>query len=151
MTGYLQIEGDPTTWFPAQPFQASHLTGQPLSIPVTAPAYATLVLSGKAASVAVCNLPSGQAAPQGLELQVPSIYVPTAAGLSAGHAGYELPANVNLTNLANQIVASMRSGHSQSITLGGAGGALVLNGAALSFAVLVSPIVLGIGGSMPHD
>ena len=41
----------------------------------------------------------------------------------------------------------MRTGHSQTITLGG-GGTLVLNGATLSFAVL-APVA--IGGSMPHE
>jgi hypothetical protein len=149
MSAYIQIAGDPTKWWPANPFQASQLTGQPLSIPVTAPAYATLVLSGKSESVAVFEV--SQAAPDGLELQVPSIYVATAAGLSAGHAGYELPTDVNLTNLGNQIMTSMRNGHSQAITLS-FGGTLVINGATLSFAVLVAPIVLGIGGgTMPHD
>jgi hypothetical protein len=153
MSAYLQIDGDPTKWWPGQPFKASQLTGQPLSIPVTAPAYATLVLSGKPASVAVFDPPPGQAAPTGLELQVASIYVPTAAGLSAGHVGYELPTNVNLTDLANQIMGLMRSGHSQAVTLGGtaSGGVLVLNGATLSFVVLCEAIVLGVGGSMPHD
>ena len=75
MSVYLQIEGDPTKWWPTEPFQAS------------------------------------------------------------------------------QIVATMQSGHTQTITLGGtpSGGALVLNGATLSFAVLVTPIVLGIVGPMPHD
>jgi hypothetical protein len=155
MSNYLQIAGDPTKWWPTDPFHASQLTGQPLSIPVNAPIQATLVLSGKSASVAVFDSPSGQTdpGPGTLEPQVPYIYVPTASGLSAGHVGYELPTNVNLTDLANQIMASMRSGHSQAVTLGGSdsGGTLVLNGATLSFAVLVTPIVLGIGGSMPHD
>lgn len=151
MSVYLQIAGDPTKWWPADPFQASQLTGQPISIPVTAPAYATLVLSGRSESVAVFEVPASQAAPDGLELQVPSIYVATAAGLIAGHAGYELPTDVNLTDLGNQIMTSMRTGHSQAITLS-FGGTLVINGATLSFAVLVSPIVLGIGGgTMPHD
>jgi hypothetical protein len=149
MSSYLQIDGDPTKWWPTQPFQASQLTGQPLSIPVNAPAQATLVLSGKSASVAVFELSSGQPGPT-VEPQAPSIYVPTANGLSTGHVGYELPANANLTNLASQIVAAMRSGHNQTITLSG-GGTLVLNGATLSFVVLCQAIVLGIGGSMPHD
>jgi len=149
MSAYIQIEGDPTRWWPTQPFQASQLTGQPLSIPVNAPAQATLVVSGKAGSVAVFEVPAGQPGPT-IEPQVPSIYVPTATGLATGHVGYALPANANLTDLANQIVATMRSGHNQAITLSG-GGTLVLNGATLSFVVLCQAIVLGIGGSMPHD
>lgn len=154
MSGYLQIDGDPTKWWPAQPFQASQLTGQPLSIAVTAPTDATLVLSGKAASVAVFDLPSGQGAPGSLYLQAPSIYLPTGAGLSAGHVGYELPANVNLANLADEIVASIQNGHSQTVPLGGpSGGALVLNGATLSFVVLcaVGTAPVTVGGSVPHD
>jgi hypothetical protein len=149
VTSYLQIEGDPTRWFPVNPFQASQLTGQPLSIPVIAPAQATLVISGKAGSVAVFEVPSSQPGPT-IEPQAPTIYVPTAAGLSAGRVGYDLPANVNLTDLANQIIASMKSGHTQAVILSG-GGTLVLNGATLSFVVLCQAIVLGIGGSMPHD
>jgi hypothetical protein len=149
VTSYLQIEGDPTRWFPTNPFHASQLTGQPLSIPLIAPAQATLVISGKAGSVAVFEVPSSQPGPT-IEPQAPTIYVPTAGGLSAGHVGYDLPANVNLTELANQIIASMKSGHTQAITLSG-GGTLVLNGATLSFVVLCQPIVLGVGGSMPHD
>lgn len=148
MSVFLQIEGDPTKWWPLNPFQASQLSGQPLSIQVNGPIQATLVLSGKSASVAVFDSSSADPGPT-IEPQVPSIYVPTAAGLSAGHVGYELPTNVNLTDLANQIMASMRSGHSQTITLGG-GGTLVLNGATLSFVILVTPIVLGVGGPVPH-
>ena len=41
----------------------------------------------------------------------------------------------------------MRNGRSQTITLGGAGGTLVLNGATLSFAVTGPP---AIGGPTPH-
>jgi len=154
MSNYLQIEGDPTKWWPLNPFHASQLTGQPQSIQVNAPIEATLVLSGKSASVAVFDSPSGQTdpGPGTLEPQVPYIYVPTAAGLAAGHIGYELPTDVNLTDLASQIMASMRSGHCQNITLGGSasGGTLVLTGATLSFVVLVTPIVLGVGGSVGH-
>jgi hypothetical protein len=149
MSSYLQIDGDPTKWWPTQSFQASQLTGQPLSIPLHAPAQATLVLSGKSASVAVFELSSGQPGPT-VEPQAPSIYVPTINGLSTGHVGYELPANVDLTDLANQIVAAMRTGHNQSIILSG-GGTLVLNGGTLSFAVLCEAIPPSVGGSMPHD
>jgi hypothetical protein len=150
MPSYIQIENDPTKWWPTEGFQASQLTGQPLTVPVSAPAYATLVLSGKAGSVAVFEVPSSQASPDGLELQVPSIYLPTAAGMSAGHVGYALPTSVNVQNLADQILAAMRGGHNQTITLSG-GGTLVLNGATLSFVVLVTPIVLGVGGSRTGD
>src|SRR6516164_7341013 len=110
MPSYIQIEGDPTQWWSAQPISASQLTGQPLSLQVSAPVVGTLVLSGKAASVAVYDLASGQA-PSLLDVPVQAIYVPTAAGISAGNVGYELPTNVNLQNLASQIVATMQSGN----------------------------------------
>jgi len=80
-------------------------------------------------------------------LSTSGIYLPTAAGVSAGHAGYALPDNVDPGVLAEQIQTLMRNGQSQTITLGGAGGTLVLNGATLPFAV-TSPNSLG--GPTPH-
>jgi hypothetical protein len=148
MPGYLQIDGDPTKWWPDQEFNASQLTGQPLSIQVFAPLWATLVLSGKAASVAVFAASAQQ--PPTLKPTSPSIYLPTASGISAGHFGYELPTSVNLDNLASQIIASMRSGHDQTVTVNG-GGALVLNGATLSFVVLCQQAPPSVGGPVPHD
>jgi predicted RecA/RadA family phage recombinase len=137
MPSYIQIEGDPTTWWLAQPISASQLTGQPLSLQVIAPVVGTLVLSGKAASVAVFDPPSGQA-PNLLDVPVQAIYVPTAAGISEGSVGYELPASAVLGTLAGQIAALMLGGNTQVVALGGttSGGTLVLNGATLSFAVL---------------
>jgi hypothetical protein len=154
MPSYIQIEDDPSQWWFAQLISASQLTGQPLSLQVSAPVVGTLVLSGKAASVAVYDLPSGQA-PSLLDVPVQAIYVPTATGISAGNVGYELPTNVNLQNLASQIVATMQSGNTQTITLGGTGGTLVLNGATLSFAVLCQqnqPVTTGpqVTGSVGH-
>jgi hypothetical protein len=148
MSSYLQIDGDPTKWWPAQPFKASQLTGQPLSIPILMPFLGTLVLSGKAASVAAFDS-SQQAVPVYTGPEAPSIYLPTASGLSAGHFGYELPTSVNLDDLAGQIIASMRSGHDQTVTLNG-GGALVLNGATLSFVFLCQQAPPMVGGPVPH-
>jgi hypothetical protein len=45
----------------------------------------------------------------------------------------------------------MRDGHRQTITLGGSGGTLVLNGATLPFAVLCMQYPPEAGGPMPHD
>jgi hypothetical protein len=152
MPSCIQIEGDPTKWWLPQPIHASQLTGQPLSVQVSAPVVGTLVLSGKPGSVAVFDLPSGQA-PGYLDVPEPSIYVPSPSGISEGHVGYELPASADLQNLASQVAASMRDGHSQTITLGGtaSGGTLVLNGATLSFAVLCQQYPPMVGGSAPHD
>ena len=151
MPSYIQIEGDPTQWWFAQPISASQLTGQPLSLQVSAPVVGTLVLSGKAASVAVFDLPSGQA-PNLLDVPVQAIYVPTATGISGGNVGYELPASADLGNLASQIAAVMGGGNTQVVALGGttSGGTLVLNGATLSFVVLCQQNPPAVGGPVPH-
>ena len=145
MPSYIQIEGDPTRWWLPQPLPASKLTGQPLSLQVSAPVLGYLYLSGKCASVATFDLPSGQV-PGPVNVSAASLYVPTAAGVSVGHTGYGLSSAINLDDLPNQIMATMRSGGIQAVALNG-GGTLVLNGATLSFAV-TGPI--GIGGSTPH-
>jgi hypothetical protein len=106
-----------------------------------------LILSGKAASVAVFDLPSGQA-PGIVNVSAASLYVPTAAGASVGHTGYGLSSAVNLDDLPNLIMASMQGGHIQTVALNG-GGTLVLNGATLSFAVLVMQYPPVAGGSRP--
>jgi len=156
MPSYIQIEGDPTQWWCAQPISAGQLTGQPLTLQVSAPVVGTLVLSGKAASVAVFGLPSGQA-PNLLGVPVQAIYVPTATGISEGNVGYELPASADLGNLASQIADLMGGGNTQVVALGGtaSGGTLVLNGATLSFAVLCQqsqPVTTGpqTTGSVVH-
>jgi hypothetical protein len=156
MPSYIQIGDDPTKWWLSQPIEASQLTGQPLSVGVTAPVTGTLVLSGKFASVVVFDQASG-APSQNLDVPAQTIYVPTTAGISAGHVGYELPASADLATLASQSATAMQGGHSQTVTLGGnsAGGTLVLNGATLSFVVLCKqysppPPPVAVGDGAPH-
>ena len=141
---HIQIGDDPTIWWLAEPIQPSQLT-QPVGVLAWYPIRGNLVLSPKAAHVAIFApppvlVPTPLSGPGGL-------YLPTATGPSAGHTGYELPATVDPDVLAEQIQALMRNGQSQTITLGGAGGTLVLNGSTLSFAV-TSPAA--IGGATPH-
>ena len=142
MACHIQIGDDPTIWWLAQQIQPSQLT-QPLGVVTWYPIRGTLVLSPKAAHVAIFSPPPVLVP---TPLSTSGIYLPTAAGVSPGHAGYELPGNVDPAVLAEQIQTLMRSGQSQTITLGGAGGTLVLNGATLSFAV-IGPAA--IGGSRP--
>jgi hypothetical protein len=151
MSSYVQIGDDPTKWWLEPPIKASQLTGQPLSVNVSVPVVGTLVLSGKAASVAVFE-ESSDPAPKDLDVPIPTIYVPTPAGISEGHVGYELPASANQGSLANDIAAAMRDGHSQTVALGGSssGGTLVLNGATLSFVVLCWQNPPAVGGATPH-
>ena len=138
---HIQIGDDPTIWWLVQPIQPNQLT-QPLQVLTWYPIHGILVLSPRASHVAIFS-PPPVLVPQ--PLAVPSLYLPTAAGVSA-HAGYEVPGS-DPQALANQIQALMHTGQSQTITLGGAGGTLVLNGATLSFAVTAPN---SLGGPTPH-
>ena len=142
MACHIQIGDDPTLWWLVEPIQPGQLT-QALTVLTWYPIRGTLVLSPRATNVAIFSpppvlVPTPLSGPGGL-------YLPTATGPSAGHIGYEVPGDPAV--LANQIQALMRNGQSQTITLGGAGGTLILNGATLSFAV-TGPAA--IGGATPH-
>jgi hypothetical protein len=144
MACHIQIGDDPTIWWLAEQIQPDQLA-QPLSVLSWYPIRGNLVLSPRASYVAIFTpppvlVPTPLSGPGGL-------YLPTATGPSAGHIGYELAASTDPDALAQQIQALMHSGQSQTITLGGAGGTLVLNGATLTFAV-TSPA--GVGGATPH-
>ena len=139
---HIQIGDDPTIWWLTAPIQPSQLT-QPLTVLTWYPIRGILVLSPRVSHVAIYS-PPPVLVPD--PLAGPSLYLPTAAGVSAGQIGYQLTGG-DPAVLANQIQALMHSGQSQTITLGGAGGTLVLNGATLPFAV-TSPNSLG--GPTPH-
>jgi hypothetical protein len=144
MACHIQIGDDPTIWWLTQQIQPSQLT-QPLTVLTWYPIRGILVLSPKATHVAIFTPPPVLVPPPiGGST---GIYLPTAAGVSAGHAGYELPGNVDPGVLAEQIQTLMHNGQSQTITLGGAGGTLVLNGATLAFAVTAPN---SLGGPTPH-
>ncbi|HEV2254988.1 MAG TPA: hypothetical protein VGS06_17535 [Streptosporangiaceae bacterium] len=146
MPSYIQIEGDPAKWWIEDQFPVSELTGgQPLSVTSLAPIEGVMVLSARSATVAVLNVPSGSP-PAPLAVPGEFIYVPTAAGPSAGHVGYQVADGADAVSLSSQVAAAMHGGQSLTIALAG-GGTLVLNGATLAFAVL-GPI--GLGGATPH-
>lgn len=156
MYSYLQVADDPTKWWLSQPADVSHLAGPTARFEVTAPLAGMLLLSVKAApSVALVNVPNQPVTPKVVAMTAPAIYLPTAAGASAGSAGYELPTSVDLGNLANEIATLVGAGHTQPVAL--SSGTLLLNGASLSFVVLcpamtVTPVVPPkVGGAIPHD
>jgi hypothetical protein len=159
MSGYLQVQGDPTQWWLAQAVQSSQLTGQVLSVEVEAPLAGTLLLSPNSAGVAVFDQPGTSTEPSLVENPNPVIYLPTTTGPSTGSVGYELPASVDLANLASEITALMQNGGKQTIALGASGASLVLNGATLSFVVLCPATATSVssgtaapaGGAVPHD
>ena len=144
MPSYIQIDDDPTRWYVSDTVSASQVTGQPLITGVDAPLVGILVISPKAASVAIFDSNSPPPTPL---MGVPgsTIYVPTATGVNAQHGGYELAANAP-ENLAQQIMTAMQNGHSLTVPLAG-GGTLVLSGATLSFVVVKIGTA---GGSSPH-
>jgi hypothetical protein len=144
MACHVQIGDDPTLWWLVEPIQPGQLT-QALAVLTWYPIRGTLVLSPRATNVAIFSPPPVLVPPP---LSGPGgLYLPTATGPSAGHIGYELSGGTDPGVLADQIKALMSNGHSQTFTLGGAGGTLVLNGATLPFAVL-GPNALG--GATPH-
>ena len=141
---HIQIGDDPTIWWLMQPIQPSQLS-QPLGVGTWYPIRGLLVLSPRATHLAIFTpppvlVPTPLTGPGGL-------YLPTATGPSEGHIGYQLAGGTDPAALAQQIQALMGNGQRQTITLGGAGGTLVLNGATLSFAV-TGPA--GVGGATPH-
>ena len=147
MANYLQIGDDPTKWWLVQPFNASQLTGEPLTLDLTGPLGGYLVLSGRVASVAVFNEPDATV-PGNVNPTGGTIYLPTGAGASAHNFGYGLTPSdaMESENLAGEVATAMRNSTRQTIPLYG-GGTLVINGATLSFAV-IQPGALG-GGATP--
>ena len=159
MTSYLQIGGDPTMWVPTQPVDPSQLTKAPVPVPITAPLFGTLLISSKAASIALVDPGDQGPVPSDAIILVESLYVPTATGASQSFTGYQLVPGTNLADLQTQIATLMTQGTSQAIPLGGGtlNGVVVLNGATLPFVVL-APVhqknVLGDpsgGGPVPSD
>jgi hypothetical protein len=159
MTTYLQIGGDPTMWLPAEPVDLSQLREGPVPVPIIAPLFGTLLISSRAASIALVDPGDKGPVPSDAIVLVESLYVPTATRASQSFTGYQLAPGTNLADLQTQITALMRKGTSQAIPLGGGTltGEVVLNGATLPFVVL-APVhetsILGDpsgGGPVPSD
>jgi hypothetical protein len=138
MTTTLQIADDPTLWVPAGPVDPSQLTGATVQVPIKAPIFGTLLISSRAASIALYDPgDSGPVPSDGISL-VASLYVPTGADAAVNLNTYLLPPGTDLGKLTNEIAALMTEGKRQTITLGSgtARGTIILNGATLPFVVL---------------
>jgi hypothetical protein len=148
MAYYLQIGDDPTKWWLAQPFNANQLTGQPVMLELAGPFGGWIVISGRASSVAIFNVPDANTGAN-LNPTGGCIYLPTSTGATAHNVGYALTTDeaMGTQNLGNEITTAMHNGTRLTISLYG-GGTLVINGATLDFAV-VQPGALG--GESPHD
>jgi hypothetical protein len=152
---YLQIEGDPTIWTLSEAIDASDLTSpQPFQATIIAGANGsltvardgTLILSGRAAASAALSA-TGNAIPTGGHPgSPPFLYLPSTTGLKSSSQGYELPAGTDMATLQTEITAAMSQ--SEFCTVPSVNGAIVLNGAALPFVVLL-PAVAGPTNAIP--
>jgi hypothetical protein len=146
----LKIGADPTSWFitgTSCGAVADELSqGSPVLLDVAFPFQGQLVLSlAHTGSVALLPAPAhggthpgdaqaGTAPPPPLPLSSPALFLPSAAGASLESPGYALPAGTDLGALAQSIETAVGAGSLYRVSL--ASGLLVLNGAALAFAVI---------------
>ena len=145
----IRIEGDPTSWTLAGPVDASQLAAaaEPMVLPVAEPLAGRLLLSPRAVGSVVVFQPAMDphhgVVPNGVRLPEQCLYVPSTTGPDP-HSNparyYVLPAATDLAALETEIKAAMGGGTTVSIDFTGPDqpGVIVLNGAALSFAVLCS-------------
>jgi hypothetical protein len=142
---FLRIGTDPTAWVleNAEPdtvaAQLSQATG-PVVLPVAGPLQGDLLVSPPAAGIiSVQRLsPTHSAHPSHIALtRWPVLYLPSPAGPAPHSPGYPLAASTDLAALKQDIIAAMTGGTFLSIQVADIpGGVVLLNGAALDFAVL---------------
>jgi hypothetical protein len=141
----LQIGTDPTAWIleNAEPdsvaAQLSQATG-PVVLPVAGPLQGDLVVSPPTAATISMQRPSPihGAHPSHIALpRLPVLYLPSPTGPTEDSPGYPLARSTDLAALEQDIIAAMSGGIFLSIQLADIpGGVVLLNGAALAFAVL---------------
>ena len=146
----VRIGTDPTSWAVAEPSYASIVEqlGQasaPVVLMVTAPLDGQLVLSHRAAgSVAVIQPPGGRVwethewnPGHGAAPTAPLVYLAAPAGSGQG-PGFAVSSNVNKATVVEEIASAMKEGTMLTLQVYDASGtgALVINGAALPFAVV---------------
>ena len=142
---FLRIGTDPTAWVleNAEPdtvaAQLSQATG-PVVLPVVGPLQGDLVVSPPAAATISVQRPSPihGAHPSHIALpRWPVLYLPSPTGPTQDSPGYPLARNTDLAALEQDIIAAMSGRTFLSIQVADIpGGVVLLNGAALDFAVL---------------
>ncbi len=138
----LRIGTDPTDWEVLQDLDISALAQQlaagPVELPVSYPLRGTLVVSARNAGAVSYTLPGPHGShPTGAELPSPAIHLPSATAPTQDMPGDTLPRGTDMDQLQQSIVAAMTDGTFLTIqTSSVPGGALVLNGATLAYAVL---------------
>jgi hypothetical protein len=142
---FLRIGTDPTVWVVknAEPdtvaAQLSQATG-PVVLPVVAPLSGDLVVSPSAAAAISVQGPSLTFSLHPSHIAVaqwPVLYLPSPTGPTQDFPGYPLDPSTDLAALKQKIIAAMSGGTFLSIQLADMShGVVLLNGAALAFAVL---------------
>lgn len=138
----LRIGTDPTDWEVAQDLDANALAQQlaagPVVLPVSYPLLGTLVVSARNAGSVSFTLPGPHGShPTDATWQLPVIHLPSATAPTPDVPGYTLPRGTDMARLEQDIVAAMTDGTFLTVqTSSVPGGALVLNGATLAYAVL---------------
>ena len=142
---FVRIGTDPTAWAleNAEPdtvaAQLSQATG-PVVLPVVGPLQGDLVVAPRAAATISVERPSPahSAHPSHIVLpRWPVLYLPSPTGPTPHSPGYPLAQGTDLAALEQEITAAMSAGTFLSIQVADMqGGVVLLNGAALGFAVL---------------
>ena len=138
----LRIGTDPTDWEVPQDLDIDALAQQlatgPVVLAVSYPLQGNLVLSARNAGTVWFGPPGPDGShPTGATLQAPVIYVPSADAPTRQAPGYPLHTGTDLAQLQQAIVTAMTEGTFLTVqTSSVPGGALVLNGATLAYAVL---------------
>jgi hypothetical protein len=140
---FLQIGTDPTAWVlegtdpDTVAAQLSQATG-PVVLPVVDPLQGDLVVSPSAAAISVQGPPAAHGwHPSHIALSRPVLYLPSPTGPTQDFPGYPLDPNTGLAAPQQDIIAAMSGGTRLSVQIADIrGGVVLLNGAALEFAVL---------------
>ena len=142
---YLQIGTDPTAWVVENTdpntvaAQLSQATG-PVVLPVAGPLQGNLVVAPSAAATISVQRPDPThgAHPSHIALpRWPVLYLPSLTGPTQDFPGNPLDPNTDLAALEQDIIAAMSGRTFLSIQVASIpGGVVLLNGAALDFAVL---------------
>lgn len=145
----LRIGTDPADWEVPQDLDVNALAQQlaagPVVLPVSAPLQGNLVLSARNAGAVWFAIPGPHGShPTGASAPSPLIHVPSAAVPTHAAPGYALPRGTDLAQLQQDIVTAMTDGTFLTLqTSSVPGGALVLSGATLAYAVLCPANVQG--------
>jgi hypothetical protein len=140
---FLQIGTDPTAWVlegtdpDTVAAQLSQATA-PVVLPVVDPLQGDLVVSPSAAAISVQGPPAAHGShPSHIAVSRPVLYLRSPTGPTQDCPGYPLDPNTGLAAPQRDIIAAMSGGTRLSVQIADIrGGVVLLNGAALDFAVL---------------